>query len=325
MASENNKGLVGVCFSDKKVKLVEVEFSGGQYQINRIMQLDANLPKNFFSGLDLNESSISQMSAILNQTIDKAGLKLSKTVLTLDSRMVMVKKVPVDSDLPEQEMKNQINWEAEQYVPHSADDYIIDYNQLKGADEKPFNELLLVMVRRAVVDFWLRVFKNTQLELSIVDVDLFAAIRAIKSNYEYQKNEKIGLVDIGKEKVKITLMIEGDYFFSSEFDFHSTDRSVSSPEPDVDDLSRLISKELRRIILDNKLGTYVDDLDRIFLYGEKVSEDLVEGLQNAYNVRINKVNPFRKVRFLSSEVGGNFVRNSPETFVVCVGAALRKN
>jgi len=324
MASELRDDLVGVSISGQTIKLVEVEFLGGQYQIKKIVEKDANLSFDFHSAITQGEAAKRALADTLTEAIRSSRISAKKAAFTLDSQVVLVKKIPVDADLPEHEIKNQVQWEAEQFVFQPLDHYIIDYNHLRSGNRQEPDELLVVMVKRPVIDFLMDIFKRTPLALQIVDVDVFAAIRAIKANYEYKPEDKIGLIDLGWEGLKITMMTRGDYFLSTGFSFvgEQNGKKVLSI-PDDEQLGKLISKELRRIILDYKIGKYIEDLDRIFFYGELVKPAVVENLQNFYDVRINKINPFRKVRFNSVDAGDESIRNAPEKFVVCIGTALR--
>ena len=77
--------------------------------------------------------------------------------------------------------------------------------------------------------------------------------------------------------------------------------TTSANEIQEDSTTRLISKELRKIILDHQLGKSVEDLNEIFLYGEAVEDRVLEGLQNSYDVRIDRANPFKKIKLLSKK------------------------
>lgn len=324
MASELKHDLVGVSISGQMIKLVEVEFLGGQYQIKKIIEKDANLSFDFYSAIHEGDSTRKVIANLINDAIDSSRITARNVAFTLDSQVVLVKKIPIDADLPEHEIENQVHWEAQQVVFKPLDEYIIDYNHFRSVNRQGQDELLVVMVKKAVIEFLVEMFKQTPLNLQIVDVDVFAAIRAIKANYEYKPEDKIGLVDIGWEGLKITLMTQGDYYLSTGFSFvtEQNGKKIFSI-PDDEQLGKLISKELRRIILDYKIGKYIEDLDRIFFYGELVKPSVIENLQNFYDVRINKINPFRKVRFTSVNVGDESIRSAPEKFVVCIGTALR--
>ena len=54
-----------------------------------------------------------------------------------------------------------------------------------------------------------------------------------------------------------------------------------------------------------------------------VQDDILESLQNTYNVRIDRANPFRRLRFAQNVSVDESIWSRPETFTVCVGSALR--
>lgn len=324
MASQNHNGLVGVSFSNNRIQLVEIESIGGQYQINKIIQKNANLSFNFPLTFENSGALTTQIASIIDEIVETHQITIGRAAFALDSQKVLIKKVPLDSDLSGEEIKNQVHWEAEQFVFHSPDRYVVDFNQLSGDRSRGLSELLIIMARKDIINFLLEVFNKTRLKLQVIDVDIFAAIRAVKANFDYAENEKIGLIDLNPQNAKITLMTRGEYFLSSEATYESNEFEESNlVNLDDDQLTKLISKELRRIILDHKLGRNVEDLDQLFFYGDMLKPQVVENFQHLYDVRITKVNPFRKVRFNAHDVGDELIRNHPEKFVNCVGVALR--
>jgi type IV pilus assembly protein PilM len=324
MASQKYNGLVGVSFTNSQIQLVEIESIGGQYQINKIIQKDANLSFDFPMTFEKSSALTTQIANAIDEIVETHQITIGRAAFALDSQKVLIKKVPVDSDLSGEEIKNQVNWEAEQFVFHSLDRYVVDFNQLAGDRSRGINELLIIMARKDIINFLLEVFNKTRLKLQVIDVDIFAAIRAVKANFDYAETEKIGLIDLNPKSAKITLVTRGEYFLSTEATYESNGLEESKlVNLDDDQLTKLISKELRRIILDHKLGRNVEDLDQLFFYGDMLKPQVVENFQHSYDVRITKVNPFRKVRFNARDVGEDLIRNHPEKFVNCVGVALR--
>jgi Tfp pilus assembly PilM family ATPase len=70
------------------------------------------------------------------------------------------------------------------------------------------------------------------------------------------------------------------------------------------------------------LGKSVEDMRAIYLYGDGVNDDILETLQNTHNVRIDRANPFKKLR-IASQGGEALAPSQPEAFVIPVGAALK--
>lgn len=322
MALERKRGLVGVSFMDNMLRMVEVEAIGGQYQINKIIQNKLNSAFNLQDQKDT--QSVDYFSSVIDQAINSYNVTLEKTAFSLDSQLVLMKKVPIDFGLSDIDVKEQVNWEVEQFILEPINEYIIDFNQLKADQRKGYKELLIIAVRKAIIDFILNVFSQTKLKIEVIDVNVFAAIRAIRANYECRSGEKIGLVDIGNDKIILCFLLGGEYLLSNEFIFSNESNGKKSSFPTDEELTRLISKEIRRLILDHKLGENIEDLDRVFLYGEMVKDEVLENLQNYYDIRIDKVNPFRRLRFASDVSVDEAIWARPETFVVSIGSTLRE-
>ncbi|MBN1352574.1 pilus assembly protein PilM [candidate division KSB1 bacterium] len=322
MALEQRRGLVGVSFLDNALYMVEVEVVGGQYQINKIARQTMELP--FDVRQHNNLEATDRFSEHLNALAKANDIGFPGTSFSLDSQLVMVKKVPVDIGLSEIDMREQVTWEVEQFSRESEDKFNIDFSQLAIDRQRNSKELLIVAVRKAIIDLIVKIFSATNLKLRYVDVNIFAAFRAIQANYEIQKDEKIALVDISQNKVVLSLMKGSEFILSNEFTFQNDSNEQDGAFPTEEELSKLISKEIRRLILDHKLGENIEDLDRVFLFGEMVKDEVLETLQNFYDVRIDKANPFRRIRFSSNVKIDEVTWAKPETFVVSIGSALRE-
>ncbi|KPL08422.1 hypothetical protein AMJ86_00535 [bacterium SM23_57] len=323
MVFETKRGLVGITFVDNIFRMAEVQVVGGQYQINKIVQNKMNSPFDIIKHKD--NQRVDDLSGIINQAVKSNNVTLERTAFSLDSQMVLMKKVPIDFGLSKVDIKEQVNWEARQFILESINEYIIDFNQLTGEHKKGYQEILVIAVRKAIIDFILKIFSQTNLKIEVIDVNIFSAIRAIRANYECRHGEKIALVDISNDKIMLCFLIGGEYFLSNEFRFFDESDEKKGAFPTDEELTKLISKEIRRLILDHKLGENIEDLDRVFLYGEMVKDEVLETLQNYYDVRIDKVNPFRRLRFASDVSVDEAIWARPETFVVSIGSTLRQH
>ena len=92
---------------------------------------------------------------------------------------------------------------------------------------------------------------------------------------------------------------------------------------DDNEMAKIIYRELKRIIQDDQLGDSVEGFSRIFLYGDNVRDGVLEKLQNSFNVKIDKINPFRNVFIGPKVIVDEKISSHPESFTVCVGSALR--
>ncbi len=318
MAQEESAGVLGVSVVDDQLRVVEGRKHLNEFQV---LEMAHGRVRHRFDFESLEDKNIARRFAEdLNRLCESHHFQVRDAAFSLDSRMVLIKKLPVDTDLDEATLDKQIAWEVSQFTISPLHEYIVDFERLNSVPEKgDVQYVLVVTVRKRIVEYVRQIFKHTDLKLRVVDVDIFSAQRALQLNYNCKENGRIGLVDIGMSKVNVAILQGRNYYYSQEFPLPS---NGTGGEETSEATAHLISKELRRIIVDQELGRSVEDLDEIYLYGEGVEDRVLEGLQNAYNVRIDRANPFRKVR-LASRLKEEYATARPERFMIAVGAAIR--
>lgn len=311
-------GILGISLIDDQLRIVEVKKQLNELQI---MQLAHGRVRHSFNFEVFSDKNMTRRFAEdITRLYESQKFEVNAAAFSLDSRMVLIKKIPVDKALDEDKIENHVVWEVGQFAISPISEYIIDFEELNSNhDSKPISYWLVVIVRKRIIEFIKQIFKHTDLKLKVVDVDIFSAQRALQLNYDYPTGGRVGLIDIAERKVNFCIIEGRNYFLSHDIAFPFNNRDFENSE---DTATVLISKELRRIILDHQLGKGVEDLSEIYLYGEAVEDRVLEGLQNNYNVRIDRANPFRKVRLMSS-VKDEIDQSRAERFMICVGAAIR--
>ena len=299
---------------------MEVELtSEKQYRINKIIESKLDYPFNLKAVRD--EDHIDELASKIQEVISSNEFKKNNTVLAIPNNMVVVKKYPYEANFSNEEIINQVDWEVKQFSYSSEDEYIIDFGKIKSSRFKDDQQLLVVAVRESVISYIKKVFSKAKIKLKIVDTDVFAIIRAINVNYECRDSDISALINIENEIVHFIIIDGGDYFMSNQVPLIL--------KPDISDIAKsesiikVVTKELRKIILENKLGNKIEDLSRVFLFGDLILDNVLESLQDTYNVRIDRANPFRRLRFAPNVSVDEYIWSRPETFTTCVGCALR--
>lgn len=320
MAHLSRDALLGVVLKDEKIKLIEVDSStGNQYRINKIVECKLDFPFNVNNIVE--EKYISEYAEELHNLIHRHGFSNCRAAFSISSNLVIIKKYPYDRDFNNDDLVDQVDWEARQFLFSTDDEYIIDFQKLNFSKSPLVNEMVIVAVRESAINYIKKIFSKANIKLHYVDADIFAAIRAIEKNYECREGELYALLCIEKDGIQFTILNSGE-FFSTHHEVIKA-KSESASLIFHEEIIKIISKELKRIIVDNKLGDKIEDFNRIFLYGDMVHDDVLESLQNSYNVRIDRTNPFRRLRFANNVSVDENIWSRPETFTVCVGAALR--
>jgi Tfp pilus assembly PilM family ATPase len=319
MAFAATHGMVGISIRDTALRMVEVTKAAGESRISRLSQGQVRTALNVASLQD--RTLIRRYAEDINRLYETADFQVSSGVFILDSNLVMIKKIPIDANLQGERLKDHMRWEVEQCMINPLEQYIIAFEPLPAEDSKDVTQAVVVVARRLVIEYLKEIFQNTDLQLRAIDVDVFAAQRVLAGNYDLGEKELVALIDIRKEGLQFSIMRGINFYLVHDMDFH-VDEPVEAAKRDEDHWARQISKELRRLIIDHKLGKSVEDMRAIHLYGDGVTDGIVETLQNTHNVRIDRANPFKKIK-IASAGGEAIVPSQPETFVIPVGAALK--
>lgn len=319
MATFAPETLIGISIRDNIARMTEAINSGGECRIAKVSQGRVSVPLrvHVFQERHL----VRHYAEDLNRLHEAADFQTQNVVFTLDSGMVSIKKIPLDPNLHGEQLREHVQWEVEQFVISPLDEYIIDFEHQPAANGRSHASAIVVVVRKVITDFLKEVFRETHLRLRAIDVDVFAAHRALARNYEPAPDVRLAMVDVRKENLQFSILHGKDYFLLQEIDY-PVEEQGELLRREEDHLARVISKELRRVILDNKLGRGIEDISSLFLYGDGLSPAVVEALRTAHNIRINLANPFRRLK-LGSQISDPTIQSHPETFLVSVGAAIK--
>ncbi len=318
MTQDENTGILGISLIDYQLRIVEGKKLLNEFQVTQVAHGRVRRPFNFDVFSD--KSMARRFAEDINRLCESQQFQETQAAFSLDSRMVLIKKIPVDKALEQKKLHDHLNWEVRQFAISPIEEYIIDFEQInQGSENGPLYNMLVVVVRKKIVEYLKQLFQHTHLQLKVVDVDIFSAQRALQLNYDYSGADRIGLIDIEEKTVHFSILNGRNYFLSQDLTFQSKDSDTPGQD---DSIARFISKELRRIILDQQIGRGVEDLNEILLYGEGVEDNVLEGLQNSHNVRIDRANPFKKIKLID-KARDAIKQSRSERFMISVGAALR--
>lgn len=318
MSQEASSGILGISLLGDQLRIVEGRKESGELQITRIAHGRVRQLFNFEAFSD--NSAARRFAEDINRLYETQDFQEKQAAFSLDSAMVLIKKVPIDKELADSKIEEQIKWEVGQFAISPINEYIIDFEEILSTSKKgSAKDMLVVAVRKRIVEYLRQIFSHTDLQLKVVDVDLFSAQRALQLNYKVGNSDKIGLIDVQEDRAYFSILTGRNYYLSQEVIFPTTDPESENKE---DATARIISKELKRIIMDEQLGKGIEDLSQIYLYGEAVEDRILEGLQGNNEVNVKRANPFKEVK-LVSEIKEEINEGRPERFMISVGAALR--
>jgi len=317
---QTEEGLIGLSIREKNIRMTETVMVQDKFQVLRTA--DGELTEPFSYEILQNRSSIKRIADELNNLVAGNGFNTSKVSVTIDSDLVLIKKVPTDATLSGPDLGEHITWEIDQLLVSPRDHFIVDFeqNDTDEMNDSQERQVVVVVIRKEIVDYLREVFAATKLQLCAIDVDVFSAQRVLAKSQDVNLQEKQALVDIRKKNIQISVIYNG-FCLCTEVNLPSEDGLDIVANRD-EQLARVLTKELRRIVLDNKLGKTIDDLQGIYFYGQDVNKNMIDLISQAHNANLQALNPFGIIEI--AEVTNNTAAmQNPENFVTSVGAAIK--
>jgi type IV pilus assembly protein PilM len=273
-------------------------------------------------------------------------------VVAVSGHSVIVKKIRVTKMKPE-ELEEAIPFEAEQYVPYAIEDVNLDFQVLDNPDPKA-NELdvLLVAVKKDIVNDYLSIISTAGLNAVVVDVDAFALENAFELAYEADRDQVVGLVNLGAAVMNINILQGGFSEFTRDsplggnrytesiqkmlgLSYEQAEalklggdvdgRALRDAQPAIDMVNAEVAGEIRRSFDFFRSSSHSDTIHRVLLSGGCARlPGLVEYLAENLEIPVEVANPLRKIKADPKKVDPAFLETIAPQLAVSVGLALRQ-
>lgn len=212
--------LVAVEITSSCVKVLELSRGRGGYKVEACAKVP--IPESAMSDREI--SDMDAMAEIVEKAIDMSGTRCKHAVTTVHDSAAITKVLSLSSELSSFELDEQVRIDAEQHIPFSMDEVMLDYSVVgPSAGSKEFVDVLVVAVRNTVVENRQAVLQLAGLEVNIVDVDSYASEHVV--NYMKENGivdpmvELIGVCDIGKRYTTFNVVQNDALIYSREQSF----------------------------------------------------------------------------------------------------------
>ncbi len=240
--------------------------------------------------------------------------------ISLYSGCVLIKRIPIALGLDNHIIKDQLFWEAQQFIVSSLGDYIIDYQRLPFQTFSGNPLYVVVLIRKKILAIIKQLVEKTGMILKDIDVDVFSNIRSLVVNYQIKEGINV-LVDLQREYICIIFIKNEEFFLSNIISLQKKDKTTIV---NVAEISDLLLKELKRLIFGHKIVNKLEDINTIYLSGVELVHDLQGKLSQSIEVPTEIINPFSKITISKSVLNKDEYGKNPEKFTSSVGVALKK-
>lgn len=196
------------------VKAVQIRKIGRGFELERFGVAE------IYPGVDKKSAGVDRRAARLEairQAISQAGISAKHSVSAVSGESIIVRYIQLP-DMPENELKGAIRWEAEDYIPYpleevNLDSVVLGKSEVGGSAKI---DVLLVAAKKDLVAEHVSLLKAADLTPAIIDVDSFAFLNSFEANYMPSASEVVALLDIGAELTNINIYLGGVSRFSRD-------------------------------------------------------------------------------------------------------------
>ena len=199
---------IGLDIGSSAVRAAQLHTGKGVPRLRRIGQV--LLPPGAVRDGEIVDSDT--VVAAIRELWSTYGFKGRKVALGLANQQVIVRQVDLPH-LPLDELRASLGMLAQDHLPISVDDAILDFHPLgtfEGPDGAPLTRLLLVAAQQDMVDAQIDVVQRAKLEPVGVDLAAFASLRSVSTQGEFTVEDGGELiVDMGSSVTTILVHREG--------------------------------------------------------------------------------------------------------------------
>ena len=205
------RGHLVLDIGSSSIKLVEVELGASGPRLTALGM--APLPPTVV------QSNVIQDEAPVVEAIQKlvaqTGAEATDVITAVPGPAVIVKKVILPAHAGAA-IETAVLAEAGHLIPDSLDNVNLDYQVIDWIEDGNKMEVLVVAVKREIINSYTEAIRAAHLEPVLVDVDYFALENMYELNYDVAEGHPIALVNIGARYSSINILKQGRSTFTGD-------------------------------------------------------------------------------------------------------------
>lgn len=343
--------MLGLDISSTSVKLLELSKSGGNYKVESYGV--EPLPEN--AVVEKNISDVEGVGEAIARLVERCKTKVKLAAVAVAGSAVITKTIEMSATLNEDEMENQLQVEADQYIPYPLEEVALDF-EVQGPSPRSEEqvEVLIAACRRENVEMREAALELGGLKAKVVDIEAHCMQRAFDlvrdqfaADADDEDDQVIAIVDIGATMTTLSVLTSGGAPYTREQLFGGKQLteeiqrrySLSVEEAGLakkqgglpEDYETEVLQPFKEAVVQQVTrslqffysSSAYDDVDHIILAGGTSS---IDGLADMVAAKLGTpcsiANPFSNMSLSSRVNEDNLLNDAPAMMIAC-GLALR--
>ena len=340
--------VLGLDISSTAIKLLELGQSGDRMRVESyaVEPLPAN------SVIEKNIADVEAVGDAIKRAVKRSASRTKLAAVAVAGSAVITKIIAMPASLTEDEMEQQIELEADQYIPYPLEEVNLDFEVIGPSEnDRERIDVLLAASRSENVDIRIAAIELAGLKAKIVDVEAYAMENAfsllIPQLPEQGIDQTIAVIDIGATMTTLNVMHDRKTIYTREQVFGGKQlteeiqrryglsyeeagmakRQGGLPdnyipevlEPFKDAMTQQVSRSLQFFYGSSQYN----NVDHIVLAGgSAMIPGIDEMIANKLGVHTSVANPFTNMT-LASRVKAQSLSNDAPALMIAAGLAMR--
>lgn len=340
--------VLGLDISSTAIKLLELGKSGDRMRVESyaVEPLPAN------SVIEKNIADVEAVGEAIKRAVKRSASRTKLAAVAVAGSAVITKIIAMPASLTEDDMEQQIELEADQYIPYPLEEVNLDFEIIGPSENDPERiDVLLAASRSENVDIRIAAIELAGLKANIVDVEAYAMENAfsllIPQLPEQGIDQTIAVIDIGATMTTLNVMHDRKTIYTREQVFGGKQlteeiqrryglsyeeagmakRQGGLPdnyvpevlEPFKDAMTQQVSRSLQFFYGSSQYN----NVDHIVLAGgSAMIPGIDEMIANKLGVHTSVANPFTNMT-LASRVKAQSLSNDAPALMIAAGLAMR--
>ena len=340
--------VVGLDISSTAIKLLELGKSGDRLRVESYAV--EPLPPN--SVIEKNIADVEAVGEAIKRAVKRSGSRTKFAAAAVAGSAVITKTIAMPAALTEEDMEQQIQLEADQYIPYPLEEVNLDFEVLGPTENDPERvDVLLAASRSENVDVRVAAIELAGLKPKIIDVEAYAIENAFSMLApqlpEQGIDQTIAVVDVGATMTTLNVMHDLKTIYTREQVFGGKQLTEENQrryglsyeeagmakrqgglpdnyvaevlEPFKDAMAQQVSRSLQFFFS----SSHYSNVDHIVLAGgSAMIPGIDEMIADKLGVHTSVANPFTNMT-LASRVKAQSLSNDAPALMIACGLAMR--
>lgn len=342
----SSKKVIGIDIGSSSIKLAEMSIKSSGAFLDNFAVIPA--PLQAISNGEITDTLL--VAESIKTAFKENGFKNKNASIGLSGTAVIIKKISIPKVEPKK-LREQIKFEAAQYLPFDISQVTIDHHPLSFTSNPDNIDILVIAAQNEFILNYLSSVNQAGLKCKILDVSSLALANVFEMNYG-KSAEPVALFNFGSNITNFLVLFQGEVIFSRDIPiggFHfsneiSKNMGVTFEEAETLKIQQSMSQEVpedTRTFMNMALDYVTEEIrNSIDFYtataqghliskayytgGASLTSGLVEHLSDVLKIPFEVFNPYMAIKSGNRKISANYLQQILPFVSIACGLAARQ-